>query len=293
MTATPSTAALELHAGALRLALRPDLGGAIAGFWHDTTPILRSCEPGELTSSRPSGCFPMAPYSNRIGYRHFRWHGRDYTTAPNFEEGNPHSLHGTVWKAAWRVVGASATQAELAVTHLANEHWPFNFDADPAFRVDRRRTDGAAGAHEHRRAHAAGGPGLAPVFPQAHAQPPAHRVQPALGLRPDDPAADAPRTADQHRRRSAPPRFRQLLRRLAGCGPAARRKAGAEADVVVAVPGGVHAADARLLLRRAGQPRQQRDPDGRPGCARSGRARRRRHARRLDDDRGRPQRDCG
>ena len=35
----------ELHAGALRLALRPDLGGTVAGFWHRETPILRSTEP--------------------------------------------------------------------------------------------------------------------------------------------------------------------------------------------------------------------------------------------------------
>ena len=135
MTAATLTPALELHAGALRLALRPDLGGAIAGFWHDTTPILRSCEPGELVASRPSACFPLVPYSNRIGYRHFRWLGRDFSTAPNFDEGNPHSLHGTAWQEAWRVVSASATSAELALTHLANAHWPFNFDVVQRFEL--------------------------------------------------------------------------------------------------------------------------------------------------------------
>ena len=135
MTASSISPALELRAGALRLALRPDLGAAIAGFWHDTTPILRSCEPAELASSRPSACFPMAPYSNRIGYRHFRWLGRDFSTAPNFDEGNPHSLHGSVWQVPWRVTGSNATQADLAVTHQANEHWPFNFDATQSFEL--------------------------------------------------------------------------------------------------------------------------------------------------------------
>ena len=135
MTAVTPTPALELHAGALRLALRPDLGGAIAGFWHGNDPILRSCEPGELVSSRPSACFPMVPYSNRIGYRHFRWLGRDFSTAPNFDAGNPHSLHGTAWQEAWRVTGANVSQAELAVTHLANEHWPFNFDLTQSFEL--------------------------------------------------------------------------------------------------------------------------------------------------------------
>ena len=135
MTAATPDPALELTAGALRLALRPDLGGAIAGFWHDTTPILRSCEPGELVSSRASGCFALAPYSNRIGYRRFRWQGRDFTTAPNYDAGNPHSLHGTAWQQAWRVNSADATHAELALTHVADAHWPFAFDLVQRFEL--------------------------------------------------------------------------------------------------------------------------------------------------------------
>ncbi len=67
MNAVPPNPALELHAGALRLALRPDLGGAIAGFWHDTTPVMRSCEPGDLKASRPSACFTMVPYYTARG----------------------------------------------------------------------------------------------------------------------------------------------------------------------------------------------------------------------------------
>ena len=136
MTAAQPTLALELQAGPLRLALRPDLGGSIAGFWHETTPVLRSCEAAELLGPRPSACFPMAPYSNRIGYRHFRWLGRDFSTAPNFDAGNPHSLHGTVWQQPWRVTGSNATQVELAATHLADAHWPFNFDVTQSFELN-------------------------------------------------------------------------------------------------------------------------------------------------------------
>ena len=43
---------LELHAGNLRLALRPDLGGCIAGLWRGDVAVLRSGEPGTLESSR-------------------------------------------------------------------------------------------------------------------------------------------------------------------------------------------------------------------------------------------------
>ena len=46
MTTTPS--ALELRAGDLRVALRPDLGGCIAGFWRDLIPFLNSLRADHL-----------------------------------------------------------------------------------------------------------------------------------------------------------------------------------------------------------------------------------------------------
>ena len=128
---SPSTV-LELNAGALRLALRPDLGAAIAGLWFDGTRVLRSTEPGELQSSRPSGCYPLVPYSNRLGYRRFRWHGHDHTTAPNFDD-SPHSVHGVAWQRPWSVVSATATDASLRYEHTPDAHWPFAFDVVQRF----------------------------------------------------------------------------------------------------------------------------------------------------------------
>jgi aldose 1-epimerase len=132
MTGTPpsSTTAptFELHAGALRLALRPDLGGSIAGLWHRDTAILRSTEPAELQSARAAGSFPLVPYSNRLGYRRFRWKGRDYTTQPNFGD-SPHSVHGIGWMRAWDVVSHSGIAIGLALRHAGDAHWPFPFEA--------------------------------------------------------------------------------------------------------------------------------------------------------------------
>ena len=48
--AIAATAPFELRAGALRLAVRADLGGSVAGLWHGDTPILRSSEPAQLAS---------------------------------------------------------------------------------------------------------------------------------------------------------------------------------------------------------------------------------------------------
>ena len=127
-----STNTLELRAGDLRLALRPDLGGCMAGLWLGETPVLRSTEAADLAAARLSGCYPLVPYSNRLGYRRFRWQAHDYTTAPNFDD-NPHSVHGVAWQRPWTVVSSSATEAELAYRHEPDAHWPFAFEARQRF----------------------------------------------------------------------------------------------------------------------------------------------------------------
>jgi aldose 1-epimerase len=135
-TAHPSettiTTALVLSAGALRAAIRPDLGASLAGLWfqdaHGEHAVMRSTEPGELASSRASACYPLLPYSNRIGYRRFRWHGHDHSTAPNFDD-SPHSVHGVGWLRAWEVLAHDGHSATLGYTHVPDAHWPFAFAA--------------------------------------------------------------------------------------------------------------------------------------------------------------------
>jgi aldose 1-epimerase len=126
--------AVELRAGALRLALRPDLGGSIAGLWHGAEPVLRSTEPAALAAAQASACYPLVPYSNRLGYRRFRWKGEDYTTAPNFDA-SPHSLHGVGWRRAWAVAAAAADAATLRYRHEPDADWPFGFEAEQRFEL--------------------------------------------------------------------------------------------------------------------------------------------------------------
>ncbi len=117
---------LELRNGALRLVLRPDLGGCMAGLWLGDLPVLRSTDAAALATSRLSAGYPLVPYSNRLGYRRFRWQGHDYTTQANFDD-NPHSVHGVGWQRPWQVDSSSATEAELSYTHVADADWPFAF----------------------------------------------------------------------------------------------------------------------------------------------------------------------
>ena len=127
-----TTTIIEIRAGDLRLALRADLGGAIAGLWLGDEPVLRSTEAAALESSRLSGCFPLAPYSNRLGYRRFRWQGVEHTTAPNFDD-NPHSVHGLAWQRPWAVLRQSEREAELKLVHAPDAHWPFPFELGQRF----------------------------------------------------------------------------------------------------------------------------------------------------------------
>ena len=118
---------IELRAGDLRLALRPDLGGCAAGLWCGDVPVLRGAEGAALDSVRGAGCFPLVPYSGRLGLRRFRWQGRDHTTAPNYDD-SPHSLHGVAWQRPWQVHEAGEASAELRLAHAGDAHWPFDFE---------------------------------------------------------------------------------------------------------------------------------------------------------------------
>jgi aldose 1-epimerase len=126
MTQSSSADTVELHAGELRLALRADLGGCLAGFWLGDTPVMLSAEPGDLQQVRPSASYPLVPYSNRIGWCHFRWHGHDHRTQPNFAP-SPHSVHGVGWQRPWRVADVSASSAQLNLDHAGDADWPFAF----------------------------------------------------------------------------------------------------------------------------------------------------------------------
>jgi len=126
-------AGVQLQQGAMRLALRPDLGGAVAGLWFDGLPVLRSCEPQALQGVRDAGLFALVPYSNRIARRQFGWLGRRYALAPNSDE--PHNLHGTAWLDRWQVLDRSPTRVVLQHTHPSDASWPFAFHVEQAFEL--------------------------------------------------------------------------------------------------------------------------------------------------------------
>lgn len=117
-----------------RLALRPDLGGCVAGLWLGPDAVLRSADPLSLQQVRASGSYPLVPFSNRIGDAAFDWAGQQHRLARNFEP-EPHAIHGVGWKRSWDITSQSATQASLRLRHTPDEAWPFAFEAEQHFEV--------------------------------------------------------------------------------------------------------------------------------------------------------------
>jgi aldose 1-epimerase len=125
---------IELRAGALRCDLMPQLGGCIAGLWLGDTPVLRSAPPAELATARQSGCYPLVPFSNRIGQASLVWEGTRHPLVRNNGD-EPHAIHGVGWQRPWAVLEQDATSAMLSYEHQADASWPFAFDCSHTFRL--------------------------------------------------------------------------------------------------------------------------------------------------------------
>lgn len=125
---------IELEAGRLRCELQPELGGCIAGLWMDGLPVLRSTPAAQLASARLSACYPLVPYSNRIGQASLEWQGTQHPLVRNNGD-EPHAIHGVGWQRPWSVLDADATSAMLAYEHSPDAAWPFAFDCSHTFRL--------------------------------------------------------------------------------------------------------------------------------------------------------------
>ena len=134
MNAPPEACTVELASGPMRLALRPDLGGCIAGLWHGGVAVLLSSEPASLAGPRPSGGYALVPCSNRVGYSRYSWRGETFALRPN-NGSSPHAIHGIGWERPWAVVGQSSCVATLQLVHTADVDWPFSFTVTQQFEL--------------------------------------------------------------------------------------------------------------------------------------------------------------
>lgn len=128
------TPSVVLRSGTMRCEVSAQLGGSIAGLWRGEQPILRSTPASALTQVRQSGCYPLVPFSNRVGHASLLWNGTDHPLVRNFAP-EPHAIHGVAWMRPWQVLEATDDFALLSYEHRSDPSWPFAFDCSQAFRL--------------------------------------------------------------------------------------------------------------------------------------------------------------
>jgi len=113
---------LTLAHGDSRAELRPATGGALASWRWRGRDLLRPAP--EDATVRQMACYPLAPYSNRIGHAVLQAPDQRHTLRANFAP-EPHSIHGFGWQRAWQVAGSTCDSAELLLAHAADADWPY------------------------------------------------------------------------------------------------------------------------------------------------------------------------
>lgn len=135
----PSPATVTLANAHLRLDIAPGLGGGITRFdWRGrgdaATPIFRCALPDEIGADPNTlACYPLVPYSNRIGGARFRFDGRD-VDVPRNRASEPWPIHGDGWLQAWQLVSGDHTHALLALDRTQGK--PHAYRATLAYALD-------------------------------------------------------------------------------------------------------------------------------------------------------------
>lgn len=134
---------IEIRAGALVLGVAPAACGAITRFAHDDCvrriELLRPATEAAVASRDAGGmsCFPLVPFSNRIGNGRFVFQGRSVSLPPNFPP-EPHAIHGFGWQSAWTTVARTETSLTIEYLHAADA-WPYPHRARQHFALSESR----------------------------------------------------------------------------------------------------------------------------------------------------------
>jgi len=131
-----SPAIVLLQDGECRLSVCPALGGTIVRFTWRGRDILRPAPAAALLGglARQMSCYPLVPYSNRIGHADLIVEGGRFSLRANASP-EPHAMHGVGWQRAWTVQDQTGHLVELALRHEPDVDWPFAFEASEKLQV--------------------------------------------------------------------------------------------------------------------------------------------------------------
>lgn len=130
---------IELKAGAARLGLIPELGGAVAFWKSGKVCVFDAVSDPNLLAQKGHrvAAYPLVPFSNRVADGHFRFDGAEYRMKPNFG-GEPHVIHGNGWEHPWELELLSDDSATLQLEwhppyDRPMDEWPFAYRAQVRF----------------------------------------------------------------------------------------------------------------------------------------------------------------
>ncbi len=125
---------LELEDDLTHLTLAPAIGGSIVNWTvrANGQPLLRRSDEQALATGLPGklGCYPLAPWSNRIAQGGFDNPDGWLALTPNSLTA-PLPIHGSAWQQAWQVVSQSAQEVLLEAVCET----PFAYRAEQRFRL--------------------------------------------------------------------------------------------------------------------------------------------------------------
>ncbi|MDR6915788.1 aldose 1-epimerase [Pseudomonas sp. 3296] len=127
---------LELEDELTHLTLAPELGGSLVNWTVRSTgqPLLRHNDAQALNTGLPGklGCYPLAPWSNRIAEGGFECPEGWLALTPNSLT-DPLPIHGSAWQQPWQVVSQSANEVVLQL----DSSTPFTYRARQRFHLSK------------------------------------------------------------------------------------------------------------------------------------------------------------
>lgn len=125
---------LTLEDELTRLTLAPELGGSIVNWVLRANghALLRPSDQQALQTGSPRrlACYPLVPWSNRIGQGGFS-SPDGWFDLPANSPTDPLPIHGSAWQQPWRVIEQSASEVCLQLDSSV----PFAYSAQQRFRL--------------------------------------------------------------------------------------------------------------------------------------------------------------
>ncbi|MBK1841754.1 aldose 1-epimerase [Azospirillum sp. YIM B02556] len=132
-------AIIALRHGSMTITATPDCGGSLAS-WTLSTPdgpveLFRRASDRALAGNfaPDMACFPLVPFSNRIGGGRFVFQGREVVLAT--DPGSPHRIHGHGWSRPWSVEAVTDDALRMELVHRSDE-WPWSYRVEQTVALD-------------------------------------------------------------------------------------------------------------------------------------------------------------